>query len=223
MKFPVSDLHEELISEFVSRMRKEKGVEAIFLVGSVARGSHSGRSDVDLYIIADAPKPFESTVKEGIVMEIHRETLSQIEEKIENSPMVLYSLSESKALYDPKGAVKTLKELALAKLREFKVDEKEVFKVKYWLSTTARKIEDSLDRGDYSRAGFYASTVLWKVVEGLYLQNNLPVPPATLAFEKIGELKDKPRSFDDVFLQACSGDLKERCEATLLLIKFVLK
>jgi hypothetical protein len=84
------------------------------------------------------------------------------------------------------------------------------------------KITVAQSNGDFRKVGFNVSGNLWKTLEGLYAINSTVVPASTSALRRISKLSVLPPDFARIWDGILLGDLEERTENMLLLMRFVL-
>ena len=79
----------ELFKKIASDLKKHNSLDGVLLIGSVACGTATELSDLDIVVIGDENK-FVSMVINAISVEIHYLTYDKAIERLNNSPMEVY-------------------------------------------------------------------------------------------------------------------------------------
>lgn len=156
------------------------------------------------------------------MVEVKAHTKSGFVEKMKTKPMNVYQWLDSKIISGDENIAQEIISIAKNIYQNYKSDLDEIKVVRKWLKSTRLKIKEAGYKDDDMLVGFNVSNILWKIVEGLYLVNDKPIPPSTTAFRRITELKRIPPDFVDQWQLVLIGDLDKRTSATLDLIDFVL-
>lgn len=127
--FEVSNdkLRQRIIKEIVDEKKKDPKVVSILLFGSMARGTHTESSDIDIEIIYDeGTKRIEVKEKRhGIDVDFEIWPKDKFIERIEKYPFLSYPYMEEKILFDPTGIVKEFK----MKLKKYFEEHEEILKI----------------------------------------------------------------------------------------------
>src|SRR3989344_2897496 len=108
-KMKIPKKHKEIVEKLVKKYKSNKNVTGIYLFGSLAKGTATPKSDVDIEIIfKNRKKPYELLHKKinGIKIDLSIYSLKKFEEDFSNKPYSMYAALGSKILYDPKGIIK---------------------------------------------------------------------------------------------------------------------
>jgi len=211
----VDRLHDEAVHD--------DGVHGLILTGSVARGDALPGTDIDVrYLVADGQgRPFQSSPRDGILVEQTFVDFATAEEQLRAAPMHVYAYLDGRILYDPLGRLAELRDLAQARCAAYRLPEQERSRMTWLLECTRDKIRIAYAAGDLLKAAFAASTSSWQLMEGLWAANNLPVPPNSSVRPHLRDLSGPPdvaRLYEDLFL----GDAGRRVEVALELLDWSL-
>lgn len=214
------DKYQKIIVSVKNRFEKDKNSIALFVIGSVSRRDFATGSDLDLQvIIREGEASLEEFEEDGILIEIHRDTIQRINEKLEEKPMNAYKWLEAEPIFQKENFLVDLQEKAKQILENYEPKTKGLEK---WLRSVKLKISAARQQNDELMVGFQIANVLWKIVEGIYAVNSLPVPPSTKAFKMLNSLENLPEDFGQLWEKTLTGNLKEREESTIYLIDFIL-
>ena len=126
-----SDIRQRIIREVVKEKKKDPKVVAILLFGSMARGNHNKKSDIDIEIVSnkDALRREFKEKRHGIVVDFEIWPKEKLIKRIDNYPFLSYPYLEEKILFDPTGLVKEIKR----KLNKYFKEHNDVLKAwKKW-------------------------------------------------------------------------------------------
>lgn len=213
------DKHQEIINKFSEKLKENKDNLALFLTGSVARNEANETSDLDLLLVTNNSKDFQEKEIDGIVVEIKSNTLDGFIKKMDEKPMNIYQWLDAKIIFGDKEILNKLQKHAQKIMSSYESPEF----LRKWLESVRIKILAAKENGDNLNLGFQTSNILWKIVEGFYILNKEPLPPATTAFRRISTLKNLPDDFINLWNKTLKGDLEERSDATLELLNFLLR
>ena len=196
------DVHRQILKRELSKAVAE-GVHGVLLCGSVARGTASPASDLDLQLSWPEARPFTVSESQGVLIERHGRTLAQESELIERADLHLYAWTEGRILHDPGGELARLQARAQTMLADYRTPEWEARALRHWLVSSLSKL-DSLQGG--LQAAFLVQTTLWKLAEGLCAVNNRPSPPFTLMWEMLPTLPEQPHHWLNTVLLGQAED-----------------
>jgi len=214
--------HYKIIGKLKKKLINDSNNFALLVTGSVARGDATNDSDLDLMLITQKPGEFTEKVIDGILVEIKSNTFEGYIEKMTNAPMNVYQWLDAKVVFDKMGCFQQLFSKANEICHNYDPGEEEVRDLVRWLSSVQTKIKSAQKQKDNLLQGYNTSNVLWKVIEGLYLLNNKPLPPSTTAFNRIKYLGKLPSRFPALWSDLLTGNSTTRSDATLKIIDFVL-
>ena len=192
---------------------------AVFVTGSVARNEDTPNSDIDLSVVSQTEHSFEEREIEGRLVEVKTNTLEGFKQKMKGEPMNVYQWLDAKAVHDPDNLLSELQKYA----EDILIGYTPPVLPKKWLESSLAKTESAKQSKNDLLLGFNISNILWKIVESLYIINSLPTPPSTTAFRRIKTLKKLPENFDEIWKDILTGSLDSRAEATMKLIKYLIK
>ncbi|WP_299429470.1 hypothetical protein [uncultured Meiothermus sp.] len=87
----------------------------------------------------------------------------------------------------------------------------------YWLQNARRKLQTAHSEQAPLKMGYLASTQSWKILEGLWAANHLPMPPAGAVFAHISRLEAPLPPFE-LFTRRFGSDPPTRSKTALTLI-----
>ena len=126
--------HTQIVKELVKKYSKNKNVVGIYIFGSLAAGTATPKSDIDIEIIFEkSKKPYQLIKKEiaGIPVDLSLYRKSQFIKDF-SKPYLHYSALNYKILYDPQGILKK----NLTKLKNYFKENPKI--LRFW----RRKEED---------------------------------------------------------------------------------
>ena len=180
----------EILEKELQILKKNEKIEAVLLIGSVAYGTATDDSDLDLIVISNEDR-FESKYIENILVEIHFHKYSTLVKHLNNNPNEVYKYLYSKIVFD-NGQLKKLIAKAKEIYNSYCTPNKEKEDICYWLSATKIKLLSAINSNDEMKVSYLLSTNTWKVLEGVWAKNNKPMPPSSIAFVKNNELSCVP-------------------------------
>ena len=170
----------EILDKEIDLLQQDKSTRGIMLMGSVAYGTATDDSDLDILVLCDKDE-FISKYVENILVEIHFQKLDTMRKKLESNPMEVYKYLYSKIIIDD-GELIELSAKAHELYNNYKTPDKEKKNIIYWLSATKSKLLSAIKSNDNVKISYLVSTNTWKVLEGVWAINNKPIPPSSLAF-----------------------------------------
>ncbi len=100
----------------------------------------------------------------------------------------------------------------------YRTPEKEMERIRYWLSSTKKKLLSGIKNADMQKVSYLLATNTWKVLEGVWAINNKPIPPSSVAFSK-RELLNMPS--ENWFENLLMGDIEFRAKTMLEVIDII--
>lgn len=207
----------EILEKELQILKKNEKIEAVLLIGSVAYGTATDDSDLDLIVISNEDR-FESKYIENILVEIHFHKYSTLVKHLNNNPNEVYKYLYSKIVFD-NGQLKKLIAKAKEIYNSYCTPNKEKEDICYWLSATKIKLLSAINSNDEIKVSYLLSTNTWKVLEGVWTKNNKPVPPSSIAFVKNNELNCVP--CDNWFNKLLVGDNLSRANVMIDTIDWI--
>lgn len=214
--------HNKIVNELQAEFEEKPHVLAMLVTGSFARGEAVEGNDLDVLLVVDGEKIRREYKVGNILVELGSLTLPHSLNQIEESPMFVYMYLDAKAIFDKGNYLQKFQQKAQEVLNDYTPPEQEKKEVKKWLESVIDKIATAEKKNDQEKISFAVATNLWKTVEGIYIINSVPTPAFTSALRRIKTLKVMPENFDALWNKILFGDLEERKNSLVILIKFVL-
>lgn len=210
-------MHQEIINKYQQKFLADSNLAALLVTGSVARGENKEFSDLDLIAVGNYEPRFEETKEDGITVEIKYRSLEAFKQKIDADAMNAYQFIDAKLVCGDEQVLVELKKTAEAALQNYKPELGGIIKL---LTSSQEKLKAANE--DELKASFVINTTLWKLVEGLYAVNKLPVPPSTTAYRNITKLVHLPKDFESLWNKLLLGSVEERSMAFNEMVEFVV-
>lgn len=230
----LSKKYQKIVDQVIEDLKRRKGVEAILLSGSVARGDFTPYSDIELNVIVnkevegefDDEDLYRSREKEGVFVEIYyasadswkREILSEKEE-----PRVLNQFCEAKILYDPHRVAKHLVDLAKKAFTQFNYPSRYVELAKYATKHNRNKILSRLYQGKQLAAAIDADIAVSWILRGLTYLLNIPNTEVSRNVEEILASKQLTEDLKRTLMLAIKGNSRRRTKASIRLCDLYLE
>lgn len=209
----------EIFHSLVSEFQKDRTVEGILLNGSVAAGTATELSDLDM-IVLGKKDGFESKTIDTVPVEIHFVVFDSAVKKLESNPMEVYKYLDAIIEFD-NGKAREIISYAEKIFLNYRVPEKELRGLVYWLKSTKLKLEAAFSKQDMLSVSYLSATNAWKVLEGMWAVNQRPIPPSSCLYRKYTELERIPHP--DWFRGMFTGDIAVRGKNELDLIGWILE
>ena len=136
--------------------------------------------------------------------------------------MLVYGFADGRVLRDDTGAIARLQQVARTAIASYHVSPAERDAIFHWLHAARVKIRAAQAGGDPLKAALVTATTSWKVLEGLWAVNGLPIPPVGAVLFHRHDLTHLPDAANTLFDHLFLGDTQERNGATLTLIDWLL-
>lgn len=208
--------HLSVFEEELKALKLDKTVRGVALIGSVAYGTATEDSDLDIFVLGEKDE-FVNKEVDGICVEIHYSKMETAMKRLRENPMEIYKYIHSQIAYDDGGLACLVGE-ARNIYDSYRTPEKDLEKIKYWLSSTKRKLLVGIKNNDMQKVSYLLATNTWKVLEGVWAINNKPIPPSSVAFSK-QELLRMPLEnwFEDLLM----GDIESKANTMLEVIDII--
>lgn len=208
----------EILDKEIDLLQQNKSTRGIMLMGSVAYGTATDESDLDILVLCDKDE-FVSKYIDNILVEIHFQKLITMRKKLESNPMEVYKYIYSKIIVDD-GKLTELSAEAHEIYNNYKTPDKEKKNIVYWLLATKSKLLSAIKNNDDVKISYLVSTNTWKVLEGVWAINNKPIPPSSLAFNTHNVLSlPLDNWFEGLFVE----DILSRANTMIKIIDIICK
>lgn len=177
----------EIFHNLVREFKKDSTVEGVLLNGSVAVGTATEESDLDMIVIGKKEE-FVSQLIDSVLVEIHYTSFESAIKKLKTNPKEVYKYLDAKIEYDS-GKAQEIITYAENIFENYHVTQKEKSEIAYWLKSTKPKLESALLKQDLLLISYLVSINTWKVLEAIWAVNQKPVPPASSLYRRYKELK----------------------------------
>lgn len=213
----------ELVRKVVAEAEEDKEIIGVLLTGSMARGDALPGTDIDVrFILVDGvSRPFDSRVRDGILLERGYADAKTARAALQTRPMNVYAYLDGQVLYDPHGVVTELSRQARECFDGYEIRPADRTRIAFLLGCSRDKIRVAVDGDDPLRAAFVAGTTSWGIMEGLWAANNKPLPPNSSIRPHLRDLR-APRDVHGKFERLFLGDTPERVHVTLELLEWII-
>ena len=208
----------EIFNKLVLELKKDIAVEGVLLNGSVAVGTATELSDLDMIVLCNEIK-FVSEVIDDVLVEIHYITYDKAIKRLNNYPMEVYKYLDAKIAYD-NGKLKEIITCTENIFYHYCVSEKEKREIVYWLNSIRLKLNSAFSKQDIHLISYLVSTNLWKVLEGIWALNQKPVPPSSSLYRRYRDLNFIP--CPDWFDSLLMGDIESKGRMMMYSIDWIL-
>lgn len=208
----------EILNNEVNILKQNKSIHGVMLMGSVAYGTATDNSDLDILVLCDKDE-FVRKYVDDILVEIHFQKYKTMRKKLESNPIEVYKYIYSKIIFDD-GKLAQLLTDANEIYNNYQTPAKEKENIIYWLLSTKSKLLSSIKTNDTMRISYLVTTNTWKVLEGVWAINDKPIPPSSLSFNTYNTLQIPLTNwFEDLFVE----DILIRANTMIKLIDIICK
>lgn len=209
----------EIFHNLVREFKKDSTVEGVLLNGSVAVGTATEESDLDV-IVLGKKEEFVSQLIDSVLVEIHYTSFESAINKLKTNPKEVYKYLDAKIEYDS-GKAQEIISYAEHVYENYHVTQKEMSEITYWLKSAKPKLEAAFSKQDLLLNSYLVSINTWKVLEGIWAVNQKPIPPASSLYRRYKELELIPSQnwFEGLLI----GDSEHRGRIMVENIDWILK
>lgn len=103
--------HDEILEKLYQQTKNDPNTLGFLVIGSVARRTHTPKSDIDVITILRNNKPssgINQTTEDGIIIDSLYFTFDVLTESVNTVPYLLHTLVDAKILYDSENTIKPL-------------------------------------------------------------------------------------------------------------------
>lgn len=208
----------EILDKEIELLQQDKSIRGIMVIGSVAYGTATDDSDLDILVLCDKDE-FVSKYVDNILVEIHFQKHMTMKKRLESNSMEVYKYIYSKIIIDD-GEIAQLSAEAHEIYNNYKTPNKEKENIVYWLSATKSKLLSAIKNNDVIKVSYLVATNTWKVLEGVWAINNKPIPPSSLTFNTHNILSfPLDNWFEDLFVE----DILSRANTMIKIIDIICR
>ena len=209
----------EIFYNLVLEFKKDTSIDAVLLNGSVAFGTATDLSDLDIIVLGKR-NDFVSQLIDGVLVEIHYTTFDKAIGKLKSNPMEIYKYLDAKIEYD-NGKAQEIIIYAETVLEHYCASKKERSEICYWLKSTRMKLESAFSKQDVLLISYLVTTNTWKVLEGVWAVNKMPVSPSSSLYRRYSKLKLIP--CQEWFEKLLIGSAENRGSTMIDIIDWILQ
>ncbi|MBQ9115324.1 MAG: nucleotidyltransferase domain-containing protein, partial [Clostridia bacterium] len=180
-----------VFEKIVNELKSDSLIRGIFVTGSLARGTETEYSDLDIIVLYGENKVVEKVV-DGVPVEIHYNTLESTMERFSFDAGAVYLYVYGKIVEDRFGELNKLQKEAKDKLMSYKPSVERVEKLTHKMNALVEKVTASLALKDSLKISYLLHNNFSHVVDYVYMLNSLPKPPQGLTYEIYDNLDIKP-------------------------------
>ena len=180
-----------VFEKVVNELKSDSLIRGIFVTGSLARGTETEYSDLDIIVLYGENKVVEKVV-DGVPVEIHYNTLESTIERFSFDAGALYLYVYGKIVEDRFGELNKLQKEAKDKLMSYKPSVERVEKLTHKMNALVEKVTASLALKDSLKISYLLHNNFSHFVDYVYMLNSLPKPPQGLTYEIYDNLDIKP-------------------------------
>lgn len=205
----------EILKNEVDIFQKDASISGVLLNGSVAYGTATETSDLDIIVLCEKDELVNQYV-DGILVEIHFHTFETMMERLKRNPTEVYRYIYAKVQYDTNGKLNEIMQAAQHIYENYITPSEGLKNIAYWLTSTKMKLETALQAQDALKVAYLLATNTWEVLEGVWAVNNKPMPPSGLAFFCHKELEKVP--CENWFVKLLTGEAVTRARFMIKVI-----
>lgn len=208
-----------IYNELLQCMLIDTDIKGIMLMGSVACGTASPDSDLDIMVLCNRNE-FKTEYINGILVEYLYLTYESAKIKLSDNDMDVYHYLLSRIDLDRDGRLSELLEYARIKYQTYKTDDKVKSQLHHWLLSTNIKLTSAAKVENETLMNFITATNSWKVLEAVWAVNDKPMAPSSSVSRFLNDIHIVP--FDDWFSLLFCAECLVRTDTMLKIIDWVL-
>ncbi len=181
----------EVFEKKVNELKADDRVMGILITGSLARGTETEYSDLDIIAIGDKNEIIEEVI-DGIPVETHYNKVESIKKWFIADPPSCYLYTYGKVVYEREKVLGDLIKTAKNRLDTYEVTDIRKVYLNHKLGALKEKLTASLALKDEQKINYLVCNNFKMLLESVYALNSLPVPPQGLNYEIYDRLLIKP-------------------------------
>ena len=182
----------EVFERKVNELKQDSRVKGIFITGSLARGTETEYSDLDIIVVADINEVYEEII-DGIPVETHFNTAETIKKWFVADPSSCYLYTYGKVVWERENLFDDLIASAKYRLDNYEITDIRKVYLKHKLGALKEKLTASIALNDTLKISYLIHNNFKMLVESVYALNSLPVPPQGVGYEIYDTLKITPQ------------------------------
>ncbi len=215
--------YDVLTNALVVDARQQDQIIGALLTGSVARGDALPGADLDLRFVLPPglSKPFRREARDGIQVECGYADEASAQAKLHTHPMNVYAYLDGQILYDPQDVLARLRQQAQRRFDTYRTPRDQKATIAFLLGHCRDKIGVAVRGGDLLKAAFVTGTSSWRIMEGLWAANDLPLPPNSSVRPHLKDLSGPP-DIESLYSQLFLAETDHRVRVALTLLDWIL-
>ena len=181
----------EVFEKKVNELKTDDRVIGILITGSLARGTETEYSDLDIIVVADVDETIEEVI-DGIPVETHYNKVESIKKWFIADPPSCYLYTYGKVVYEREKVLGDLIKTAKNRLDTYEITDIRKAYLSHKLGALKEKLTASLALKDEQKINYLICNNFKMLLESVYALNSLPVPPQGLNYEISDRLLIKP-------------------------------
>lgn len=181
----------EVCAKKIDVIKDDERVLGILLTGSLARGTETEFSDLDIIVLYDSDFIVEE-VLEGVPVETHYNSVDKVRERFVSDPTFCYLWKYGKIMFSRGNALENLVKESCERLENYTLSSERKCYLNHKVCALKEKLNASVALKDQDKINYLIHNNFKVIVESLYALNSLPTPPQGLNYEIYNEIKAKP-------------------------------
>ncbi|TAK95077.1 hypothetical protein EPO05_05200 [Patescibacteria group bacterium] len=173
MKIP---LHLQVrLNDVVARERRKPTTQAIFVGGSMARGTADKFSDIDVLVLTTGQPRFIRYYDRNLDIEVETVTLASMKKKLAADPATWYAWQNLKPLFDPSGQSLAIRRLLKSFQAQYCTPDQirgdQYIRLRHWRQKCLRSLSDA------AKARALVSAAMIDICRSQFALRNVIIPP----------------------------------------------